>query len=402
MWRLLLGLWCLVGLCSFPVQAQQWTGTAGLALSGGYQTNTYLDPVLRSWNDRSSAPALAALTPQVGLTRDASRTRLSAAVRTRLYPRRTEAPQFLQGHTQATYRLSPSWAVGASGGGTRLRFGRARDSWWALPSVRWTPTSNTTLTARGGVTQQYVATGLDRRDRQTSGLVMTSAASWLTDRVRAEGRMYWSSGRTRIAEAPFGGTGLSVQGTYWPTSRWSIEAEATLERVRYETATATTARDRLGRGGLKVAWHPRASVTVFAQPRASAARLAQTDGASTDVHVAAGLRLQTQQVLGGSPAPPPRRRACRAVDDGVRVQIPYSGSGRPHVTGDFNGWSLPGTPLTQTDDGTWTTTLSVPSGEYAYRIRVVDGDERRWLPLPSYAETADDAFGGTNGVCTAP
>jgi len=250
--------------------------------------------------------------------------------------------------------------------------------------------------------QQYVATGLDRRDQQTSGLVTARAASWLTDRVRTEGRVYWSGGRTSIAETTFGGTGVAVQGTYWPTRQWSIEAEATLERVQYETATATTARDRLGRGGLEVAWHPRASITVFARTRASTAHLAQTDGSTADVHVAAGLRLQTQQVLGGPPASPPRRRACRAVDDGVRVQIPYSGSGTPHVTGDFNGWSLPGTPLTQADDGTWTTTLSVPSGEYAYRIRVVNGDERRWLDLPSYAETADDAFGGTNGVCTVP
>jgi hypothetical protein len=252
------------------------------------------------------------------------------------------------------------------------------------------------------MTQQYVATSLDRRDRQTSALVVAHAASWLTDRVRAEGRVYWSDGRTSIAETPFGGTGISVQGTYWPTSRWSIEAEATLERVRYQTASATTVRDRLGRGGLKVAWHPRTAVTVFAQTRASSARLAQTDGSNADVHVAAGLRLHTQRVLGGPPAPPPRRRACRAVDDGVRIQIPYNGSGRPHVTGDFNGWSLPGAPLTRADDGTWTTTLSLPSGEYAYRIRVVDGDERRWLDLPSYAETADDAFGGTNGVCTVP
>ena len=71
------------------------------------------------------------------------------------------------------------------------------------------------------------------------------------------------------------------------------------------------------------------------------------------------------------------------------------------MTGDFNGWSLPGVPLTRSDDDTWTTTLPLESGKYAYRIRVVDGPERRWLDLPSYAQTADDAFGGTKGVCTA-
>ena len=99
-------------------------------------------------------------------------------------------------------------------------------------------------------------------------------------------------------------------------------------------------------------------------------------------------------------SPSPRRRVCTPVDDGLRVHIPYEGDGTPHVTGDFNGWSLPGVPLTQTDDNTWTTTLSLSPGEYAYRIRIVDGPEGRWLELPSYAQTADDAFGGTNGVCT--
>jgi hypothetical protein len=30
---------------------------------------------------------------------------------------------------------------------------------------------------------------------------------------------------------------------------------------------------------------------------------------------------------------------------------------------------------------------------------VVDGDDARWLDLPSYAQTAKSAFGDTNGVC---
>jgi hypothetical protein len=397
MWRILLGLSCLLGLLPQSGSAQQWTGTARLALTGGYQTNTYLDPVLRSWNNRSSTPGLAALTPQVGIAREARRTRLAAAARTRLYPRRTGMPQFVQGHAQARYRLSPSWSVGASGGGTRLRLGSSEESWWALPSARWAPTSNTTVTARGGLTQRYVATGQGTTVRQDNRLAMLNVASWLTDRFRTEGRVYWSDGRTNATGTAFGGTGMSASGVYWPTNQWSVEAGVGVEQVQYETRTTRT---RLGRGDLKVAWHPRTAVTVFAQARASTARL--VDGSSTDMHVAAGVRLRAQRVLGGTSTSPPRRRVCRAVENGVRVQVPYDGSGTPHVTGDFNGWTLPGTSLTQTDDGTWTTTLSVPSGEYAYRVRIVDGDERRWLSLPSYADTAEDAFGGTNGVCTVP
>jgi hypothetical protein len=401
MWRLLFGLWLLVGVLPHPTEAQQWTGTAGLALSGGHQTNAYLDPVLRSW-DALSDPAFAALTPQAGLVRDARRSRLRVTSRVRLYPGRTNAPQLIRGHAQYRRDLSPTWTVGIGGGGTRNRFVSSRDSWWALPSVEWGPDGRSTLTVRGGFSRRSVNVSEDVTDQQTSGLIALNGETWLTDRLQAEGRLYWSSGRTSLAETRFGGTGLSLRGTYWPTNQWSIEAEATAEQVRYETTTASTAEDRLGRAGLMTRWRVHSSTTLFAQTHASAARRAQGDGVEADVHVSAGLRVRAQRVLGGTIETPPTQRVCRAADDGVRVEIPYDGSGTPHLTGDFNGWSLPGTPMTQTGETTWAITLSVPSGEYAYRIRIVDDSERRWLPLPPYAETADDNFGGTNGVCTVP
>lgn len=399
MWRLLFGLLILAGGLPNPADAQQWTGTAAVTLSGGHQTNTYLDPVLRFWDIPSDA-AFAAFMPQVGLVRNAQRTRLDVTARTRLYPQRPNAPQFAQGHVRVRHQLSPSWTVGGLGGGTRYRFASSRDSWWALPSVEWAPTSTSTLTLRGGVTRRYLSSPQTTTSRQTSALLTLTGTTWLADRLHAEGRLYWSNGATSASDVQFGGTGGSVRGTYWPSNEWSFEAEAAVERVQYGTASSTT-QDRIGRAGLKAQWHVHSSVTLFAQTQASAARLAQTDGINTDVHVSVGLRLQTQRVLGDTAPSPPRRRVCTAVDDGVRVQIPYDGAGTPHVTGDFNGWSLPGVPLTRSDDDTWTTTLSLESGTYAYRIRVVDGRTRRWLDLPSYAQTADDAFGGTNGVCTA-
>lgn len=400
MWRFLFGLWLLASVLPRPAAAQQWTGTAALTLTGGHQTNAYLDPVLRSW-DPSSDPTFAALTPRAGLVRNARRTRLDVTVRTRLYPRRANAPQFAQGYARMQHRLSPSWLVGGSGGATRYRFASSRDSWWTLPSLQWAPTPHSTLTLRGGVTRRSVATP-QTTDHQTSGIVALNGEAWLTDRLRTKGRLYWSSGRTSIAEVQFGGTGASVQSTYWPTNRWSIETEVAVEQLRYETPTASTAQDRIGRIGLQAQWHTHSSVTLFAQTRASAARLAQTDGLDTDVHISAGIRLQAQRVLGGTPSSSPRRRVCKEIENGIRVQVPYDGSGTPHLTGDFNSWSTPGIPLSHSGEDTWATTLSLPSGEYAYRIRIIDGAESRWLDLPSYAKTTDDDFGGTNGVCTVP
>jgi len=399
--RLFFGLWLLVGMLPHPTEAQQWTGTAGLALSGGYQTNGYLDPVIRSWTPLSDR-SFGAVTPQLGLVRDAGRSQLSVSSRIRLYPDRGDAPQLVQTHAQYQRDLSTSWTVGIIGGGIRDRFASSRDSWWTLPSVTWRPSSNSSLTVRGGLTQRSIDFSQDRTTQQTSGLLALNADAWLTDRLHAEGRFYWSTGRTSIAETSFGGTGLTLRGTYWPTNRWSIEAELTAEQFRFETSSSLATQDHIGRAGLTARWRVHSSVTLFAQAHASAARLDQRDAVTSDVHVSAGLRIRTQRILGGTNEPPQRRRVCRKTKDGIQVQIPYDGPGTPHLTGDVNGWSLPGTPMTQTDDNTWTTTLSVPSGEYAYRIRIVDDPERQWLDLPSYADTAADGFGGTNGVCTVP
>lgn len=401
MWRLLFGLWVLVGVLPHPTEAQQWTGTAGLALSGGYQTNAYLDPMIRSW-DPLSDRSFGAVTPQVGLVRDAGRSQFRVSSRTRLYPSREDAPQLVQGHIQYQRDLSTSWTVGLIGGGTRDRFVSSRNSWWSLPSLTWRPSSNSTLTVRGGLTRRSIDFSQDLTNEQTSGLVALNGDTWLTDRLRAEGRFYWSTGRTSIAESSFGGTGLTLRGTYWPTNRWSIEAELTAEQFRFETSSSSTSQDHIGRAGLTARWRAHSSVTLFAQTHASTARLNQSNAVESDVHVSAGLRIRTQRILGGTNEPPRRQQVCRETEDGIQMQIPYDGPGTPHLTGDFNGWTLPGTPMTQVDDNTWTTTLSVPSGEYAYRIRIVDDPERQWLDLPSYADTADDDFGGTNGVCTVP
>lgn len=373
-------------------------------VAGGYQTNLYLDPVLGTWND-DVTPALAALTPRLGVSRTTSRTRLDLTVRSRLHPRRTDAPQLTQSTLRFRYHLTPEWSLGGTGGGTRYRFTTrdtdfrtVRDSWWLLPSIQWTPTSETMFTLRTGLTQR-VERSFPTTDRQTSGLASLRATHWLTDRVRGGVRLYASNGRTSLAETGFGGTGGSLSLTYWPTSAVSVRGTMGIEQLRYEDSTGT-ARDQIGRAGVEVEWMPRPTITLFGRTEGLHADLDGSGAGTSDLHVSAGLRLRVQRVLGGTSDPPPQRRVCRSTDDGLQIRVPYEGDGTLHVTGDFNGWALPGVPLSRADGDTWQTTLDLPPGRYTYRLRVVDRDEARWLDLPSYAQTAQDAFGGTNGVCT--
>lgn len=407
MWRILLTVGLLLGTGIGPVPAQEWSGTAALGLSGGHNTNLYLDPVLSTWNPDVESPFWA-VTPRLGLSRDTRQTQIDLTVRARLHPHRTDVPQLTQSTLQIRRRLGSNWKLGVTGGGTRYRYpvlregpGTARDSWWALPSLHWTPTSETMLTLQTGLTQRFEKLPT-LTDRQTSGLASLRATHWLTSRLEGGAGLYYSNGRTSTAETGFGGTGGTLSATYWPSSVVSVRGEVAVEQLQYETLQpSSTVRDQIRRAGLEIEWTPRSSLTLFGHARALSADLGSRD-ARTDVHVSAGLRLQTHQLFGDATGekPPPRKRVCHDTEEGLRVQVPYEGSGTLHMTGDFNNWTLPGVPLEQADEDVWQTTLDLPPGRYAYRLRVVrENDDDRWLDLPSFAQTAEDAFGGTNGVC---
>jgi len=405
-WSIFLGLSLWGPLIAPPVAAQQWSGTASLGLAGGYQTNTYLDPVAGTW-DPSFAPTFASLTPRLSLTYNGQNTRIDVTTRSLLYPRRADRPQLLQGFAEGRYRLNQHWTIGMVGGASRYRLSVSRDGWWALPSVRWSPTSSASLTLRAGVTQR-----IDRSStataRQWSGLATVRAAYWLTDWLRGDLQLYRSDGHTAAqTEFGYGSTGATLSATYWPTSTLSLTARAGAEEVQYQFSSSSARSpqdDRVGRVGLAAKWRVRPAVTVFGRARALRASLAGRDAAQSDVHFAAGVRLQVQQAFGNEKEDAPlfHQSVCRATDAGLRFRVPYEGDGTPHVTGVFSSWSLPGIPLTEVDDGVWGTTVEVGSGRYPYRIRVVEEDGSRWLSLPSYARTAEDAFGGTNGVCIVP
>ena len=402
---LLIGCW--LGLASagpHTACAQQWTGTAGIGVSGGYQTNPYLDPVLGTW-DPAVDPGFIALTPQVGIYRTGGRLELRGTMRTRWFPGRDGAPQFVQGAVASHYALSPRWDVGVLAGGSRYRLRSARDTGWLLPSIRFHPTDGSRLTLRIGASQRAERT-VSPTDQQTSALVTLSGRTWLTDRLRGMLRLYQTTGQTSVADAAFGGTGAEARLTYWPAPTVSLRGQVGLERLRYDTVSPdgepTEASDQILQGGLEARWSVHPTATLFAQAHTLTADLARST--TSDVRVAAGVRVQLQRSLGGDSGGTPvvQPSLWQPTDDGVRFRVPYDGNGRLHLVGDFNGWSDPGIPLEETDDDLWTANIDLASGRYTYRIRVVTENGARWLDFPAYAQTTDDSFGGTNGVCIVP
>ena len=110
---------------------------------------------------------------------------------------------------------------------------------------------------------------------------------------------------------------------------------------------------------------------------------------------------------GAAAAPAPAAPAVKPLAAGVKPRAPEQGAAGVVFTfagaaahgvslcGDFNAWSTTSAPLSQQDDGSWTITMKLAPGTYAYKF-LVDGTT--WKPDEGNTQTRDDGFGGKNSV----
>ena len=75
------------------------------------------------------------------------------------------------------------------------------------------------------------------------------------------------------------------------------------------------------------------------------------------------------------------------------------GAGNVQVVGEFNNWEIGGSPMRRQKDGSFTTTLDLPSGrEYQFRY-LIDGEV--WISDPEADKYAFSPFGDCeNSVVT--
>lgn len=65
------------------------------------------------------------------------------------------------------------------------------------------------------------------------------------------------------------------------------------------------------------------------------------------------------------------------------------------LAGDFTGWDQAPVALKKDKAGAWKKTISLPPGEYEYRL-LVDG---QWKDDPQCSRRKPNQFGGENCVC---
>jgi len=93
-------------------------------------------------------------------------------------------------------------------------------------------------------------------------------------------------------------------------------------------------------------------------------------------------------------APKSTRDAARPVEKPVEFVLSQPQARSVSVAGSFNNWDASRTPMNGTPEGSWKTTVWLPTGRYEYRF-VVDG---QWINDPSARESVQNTFGSTNSV----
>mgnify|MGYP001393497328 CR=1 FL=1 len=417
-WILLIG-W---GLLAGEAAGQQLSGALSLTGTAGYQSNLYLDPVLGEW-DSDVDPAFLAFDPTVALAYSTSDWQFGLRGMARTYPRRMERSTVPLVRVSGSGRYAPaaSWTLGLYGGASRYRLGAERDTWWILPAAEWRAGPRSTVELRAGVAGRRNTFSTGEAARQTSLVGVLRGSTWLTARIRGQVSLYRSAGRAPDGATAYGGSGLTAAATTWWTDRLALTAHLAFERIGYEvtreeeagggppapiggppdasTATTTTLADRLWRAGAEANWTLPSGLTLFARVQGMVADLEAAGTSSLDGHVGVGLRWRLARTLAGGRRSPPARELWRNVAEGLRFRVRYEGAGQLYVTGDFNDWADPGVPLRREGPRRYAVTLPLEPGRYEYRIRVVEGEETRWLDLPAAARTVRDGFGGVNGVC---
>ena len=408
------GILLLILCCITPTQinAQTLHGTTQLTLTAGHQTNPYNDAMLRSW-DPTIAPVFVGLTPQGMLSWNSPRLRTHLRASARLDARAvpgqndyTTALPLVQSDGRVLHAITDALEIGMSGGARRYRLQTDQDGVWVLPTVQWRVTETVRLDGYAGLSaQRYGDENDTTTDWQPTFIAQSAAHWWMRNDLRTTFRIYGSQGTPAIASGRVEGTGGGVSSTWWPTPTWSITVNGQLTQNRYVLDAADAQTTRLMQTSIEATWRPTTSLDLFAQAATTRSLDDSRPEDGTSHHAAVGLRLRTQTLLAGANrSSGSDQQLWTAEGTTVHVSIPAPNDEQLYLTGDFNGWDLPGIPLSPTDDGRHEATLELPPGQYSYRVHRqkddanADSDTPCWIDLPPYARTEDDAFGETNGV----
>lgn len=408
-------------LASVPTAgAQELRGFLVLDGYPGYLTNPYLEPSFATW--ASSAGSAFGTGGGAGILEwsgDRVSVRARAAGRA-LRLADSAATWWSAGFGGALeWRLAGRVGVGLDGSWAESARPDRRRTLWGRASLRWDASSRVRVSLGPALARTRLPAARASNGGPLPGLpigdVPDPGASPTADAVMGLARLEaWPGGRWQVGAEAFlvrteaedlgldyvGGGGM-LRLTRWMARGASVSVGVGGEGFGYRAALdegdgsgEIPEDDRIWRGEADARWPVGRAVELVARLATLHRSRAGVED-EIDFYASAGFRI----TLGGalSPADPGAELWTREAA-AMRIRVPYRGTGRLYLSGDFNGWAEPGIPLRREDEGVHAATLRLEPGAYRYRIRVVQGGAERWLELPEGADTEDDGFGGTNGV----
>lgn len=402
--------------------AQELRGFLVLDGYPGYLTNPYLEPSFATWDSsRGSAFGTGGVAGIIEWTGGRFSARAQGAGRT-LHLADSAATWWSASVGGALeWRVGDRVGIDLQGSFAESERPDRRRSLWGRAAVRWDASSRVRISVGPAVARTRLSTASVSNGGAFPGLPVPGgpepggAADPTADAVLALARLEaWPGGRWQVRADAFvvrteaedlgldylGGGGM-LRLTRWTDGGASFSLGVGGEGFGYRAALdgggeagEVPEDDLILRGELDARWPVGPSVDLVAR-LASLNRSGSGDGDEIDFYGSAGFRITLGGVLSGAD---PAVELWSREAAGMRIGVPYEGSGRIYLSGDFNGWAEPGILLQREGGGVHSATLRLEPGVYRYRIRAVEGGEERWLALPEGVDTEDDGFGGTNGV----
>lgn len=422
-----------------PAHGQDVHGWVLLDAEPGWLSNAYLDPAFPSW-DRGVEGAFlqGGATALLEVTGEASRLSFSGGARRTEFLGVEEADAAADAwqawllRAGGERRLGRGWTGALELAWADLRRETSRRTLLSRAELRWTASPTLRLRAGPGIAVRRLPVaeaedggipgpgfpplplpgGAEPVDRAvaTSYLLTAGVEGWGGARWRWEAEAFAAHTDAADLGLDYRGLGARARVRRRLARGARLEAGAGVESFGYRAAVETTgggtdgtdgsaseppADELLWRGDLALGVPLAARTELVARLSALRAEVETGSGVrAMDWRLSAGLRVTLGGRLGGRTA----QRWWAPVEGGARLRIRHEGPGRLYLTGDFNGWADPGLPLERVAPGVHGAELRLAPGTYRYRVRAVEDGSERWVELPPGVPTADDGFGGENGV----
>jgi hypothetical protein len=396
-------------LIILPESAAQTLKTSyQLVTSGGYVTNTWLNPALSEW-DRSSTSAFFQLSPAIHLQFLGTKQTAAVSGMAHFHHLTDGRPDWAGGTAVFNYRriFGNKTSFTITAGANRMESSYRRDLHWVQSGIDWLVSPEVRLEFKAGsnwrtysdlpdtgdVSNRYDSYGID-------------AEYWISPRWQFGGRFY--SSLDHITK-PGKGFASSLSLTHRTREGLIVTIRSGLEQFSQEFQSdvsggfppvsrqqTLTIEDRFVRSGITGGYPVMKHVTLNGGVTNLLWMSSSDQSVLSDIEISAGVEFSFS----------PLRRSSGSVYDikwepassgTTRIGLRFRGGGALYLTGDFNDWEQPGIPLQKTGRNTYKAEVKLEPGVYQYKVLIRKNGGFEWVDLAGSQATIDDGFGGRNG-----